>query len=158
MSKVQPIPEDRRGVIAQLTIDGAKKAIEFYKKAFDAEASECMDGPAGKVGHAELKIGAGVIMINDAFPEWNCLPTKNARMFFYVADVDAAVQKAVKAGCKLERPVEDQFWGDRMGNVVDPFGVGWGIATHKEDLTSEQVKARGKEWMEKMSKQPAGAK
>lgn len=158
MAHVNPVPEDRRGVIANLTIDGARKAIEFYKKAFGAEACECMDGPAGKVGHAELKIGTGVIMLSDAFPEWNCLPTKNARLFFYVHDADKAVEKAVKAGCKLERPVEDQFWGDRMGNVVDPFGVSWGIATHKEDLSAEEIKRRGQEWMEKTRKQPVGAK
>lgn len=151
MSKIQPIPENRRGVIPNLVLDGARKAMEFYQRAFGAHAEECMDMPGHKVGHAELKIGTGVVMLSDAFPEWNCHPTKNARLFFYVENVDAAVERALKAGCKIERPVEDQFWGDRMGTVVDPFGVVWGLATHREDLTPEQVKARGKEWMEKMA-------
>src|SRR5579883_2340795 len=136
--KAKPIPDNRKGVIASLCLPDCAKAIEFYKKAFGAASHDCMKGADGKVMHAELAIGTGVIMVSDAFPDWNCHPTKNAKLFFYTENCDAAVEKAVKAGCKLERPVEDQFWGDRMGNVIDPFGVGWGIATHKEDLSFEE--------------------
>ncbi len=156
--KVKPIPDDRRGVIANLTVEGARKALEFYAKAFGAKSTDCMEMPGGKVGHAEVRVGTGLIMINDPFPEWGCHPTANARLFMYVEDVDAAYAKAVKAGCKPARPVEDQFWGDRMGAVVDPFGVEWGLATHKEDLTFEQVKKRGQEWMKSMAgKEPISA-
>lgn len=149
--KVKPIPDTHHGVIANLCIDGSEKAMEFYKKAFGATASECMKGPGGKVMHAEVKIATGVLMLNDPMPHWNVTPTKGAKLFFYVENADAAVEKAVKAGCKIQHEVTDQFWGDRMGNVIDPFGVEWGIATHKEDLTPEQIKQRGEEWMSKMA-------
>lgn len=151
MPKVKPVPTGYEGIIPNLCLENAAKAIEFYKKAFGATSEECMKGEDGKVMHAEVKIGQGVIMLSDAFPEWNCHPSKNARLFFYVPDVDKVVAQAVKAGCKIEQPVQDQFWGDRMGKVTDPFGVSWGVATHKEDLTPEQVKERGAEWMAKMA-------
>ena|SRR5579883_88298 len=149
--KAKAIPDTHHGIISVLCIDGCEKAMEFYKKAFGATTAECMKGGDGKVMHAEVKIGTGLIMVNDPMPQWNVQPTKNAKLFFYVENVDAAVEKAVKAGCKIRHEVVDQFWGDRMGNVVDPFGIEWGIATHKEDLTPEQVKQRGREWMEKMA-------
>ncbi|MBI4349463.1 MAG: VOC family protein [Elusimicrobia bacterium] len=144
---VKPIPDGYRAVTPGLAIDGAAQAIEFYKKAFGAtDVHECMKGPDGKIMHAELKIGDSIIMVSEAFPQWGCEATRS-RFYIYTDDCDALLARAAKAGAKPEQPATDQFWGDRMGSVRDAWGNVWSIATHKEDLTPEQIKQRGEEWM-----------
>jgi PhnB protein len=146
---VKPIPEGYHTVTPYLAVEDAAKAIEFYKRAFGAKERGRMDAPEGKIGHAELEIGDAVIMLSDPFPQATTKPPKelggiSASLFVYSEDVDAAVQRAVDAGATVSMPVEDMFWGDRFGSVMDPFGHQWSIATHKEDLTPEEIAERGK--------------
>lgn len=148
--KVLPIPKGYHAVTPYLIVDGGMKAIEFYKKAFGAKAVMCMENPAGKVGHAELTIGDSKVMLGDKCPEMNAnspqdLGGSPISIHLYVKDVDAVVKRAVAAGAKLIRPVEDQFYGDRSGMVEDPFGHYWYVATHIEDLTMSQIKKRAME-------------
>ncbi len=150
VKKVKPIPDGYSTVTPSLIVQGAAKAIEFYKKAFGAtEVHECMKMPDGKVGHAELKIGNSVVMLADEMPEWKA--TK-AKFYLYVDDCDAWFTRATKAGAKSVMPVSDMFWGDRCGAVDDPWGNTWTVGTHKEDLTPEQIKQRGEEWMSAAAK------
>lgn len=154
---VKPIPEGFHTLTPTITVKSAQKAIEFYKKAFGAVPShDICTMPDGKVGHMELTIGDSKIMMNEEFPEMGCMaPGKEGSamgLFLYVKDVDATFKAAVLAGAKALMPVTDQFWGDRHGTVQDPFGYRWSIATHKEDLTPEQIKAR----MEQAFAAPAG--
>lgn len=145
--KIKPVPEGYCTVTPALVVEGADKAMDFYKRAFGAvEAHECMRGPDGKVMHAELKIGNSIVMVSDAMPSFNCFATKS-RFYLYVDDCDSFVARATKAGAKPEMPVSEMFWGDRCGAVADPWGNTWTVATHKEDLTPEQIKKRGQEWM-----------
>ena len=145
----KPIPDGYHTATPYLIISNAAKAIEFYKEAFGA--TECMrlQTPDGKLMHAEVKIGDSPIMLCDECPEWNALSPQTiggttVSIVLYVEDVDAVVNRAVAAGAKLLMPVADQFWGDRMGTVVDPFGHKWSVATHKEDVTPEEIGARAK--------------
>jgi PhnB protein len=147
MSKVKPIPEGYHTATPYLIIKDAAKAIEFYKKAFGARELARMADPAGKIGHADIKIGNSHIMIADEFPEMGArapvsLGGSPVSIFLYVEDVDAVAKQAVAAGAKILRPVQDQFWGDRYGKLADPFGHIWDIATHKEDLTPDELKKR----------------
>jgi PhnB protein len=142
----QPIPDGYRSVNVILTVDDAAKAIDFYKKAFGAE--EISRLPMGdKIGHAELRIGDTQIMLNDEFPERGNLGP-NARggsstgFIIYTDDVDSAFRKAIEAGGTETMAVENQFWGDRMGSLTDPFGHKWSIATHVEDVPAEEYPAR----------------
>ena len=142
----KPIPEGYRSVNVILTVDDAARAIDFYKKAFGAE--EISRLPMGdKIGHAELKIGDTQIMLNDEFPERDNLGPK-ARggspvgFVLYVDDVDTAFKKAIDAGGTQTMEVEDQFWGDRMGSLTDPFGHKWSLATHIEDVPESELPAR----------------
>ena len=143
---VKPIPEGYRSVNVILTVDDAEKAIDFYKKAFGAE--ELSRLPMGdKIGHAELQIGDTRIMLNDEFPDFDNLSPKSRGgttfgLIIYTNDVDSAFKKAVAAGGTEKMPVEDQFWGDRMGTLTDPFGHKWSIATHVEDVRPEEIPAR----------------
>ena len=152
---VQPKPEGYHSVTPYLIIDGAADAIEFYKKAFGA--TEKYRLPMGdRVGHAELKIGDSHVMLADEFPDMGFLgPLKRggatASLMIYVPDVDAAYAKAIGAGAKEERPPADQFWGDRMGTLVDPFGHRWTLATHVEDVAEDEMRRR----MAEAFKQPA---
>jgi PhnB protein len=153
---VQPIPEGYNTVSPYLAVDDAEKAIEYYKKAFGAEETVRMNGPDGRIGHAELKIGDSHIMLSDPFPESSTKPPTelggtSASIFMYVEDVDAVVQKAVDQGATVTMEVEDQFWGDRFGSITDPFGHNWSIATHVEDLTPEEIEERGKAAMAAMA-------
>jgi PhnB protein len=125
-------------VTAYLCADGASEAIEFYKRAFGAEERFRMPTPDGKVAHAELQIGDSVVMLSEAIQE----PVTSASMYLYVPNVDAVCQRAVAAGAEAAMPPTDMFWGDRFGRVVDPFGVRWGIATHKEDLSPQEIGRR----------------
>jgi PhnB protein len=135
-----------------LVVKDAAKAIEFYKKAFNAKEIEQMPGPGGKIMHAELQIGDNIVMLADEFPEMKCLSPQTLNgtpvsIFMYVQDVDKAYDQAIKAGATVEREPADMFWGDRFGAMVDPFGHKWSMATHKEDLTKEQTMERQKEFM-----------
>jgi PhnB protein len=144
---VKPIPEGYHTVTPYLMFSGASAAIEFYKKALGASEVLRMDEPSGRIHHAEIKIGDSHIMLADEHPEMQALSPKTiggspVSMHVYVEDVDAAVDRAVKAGAKLVRPVADQFYGDRTGGIEDPFGYRWFIATHKEDLTMDEIRRR----------------
>lgn len=141
------IPEGYHTTTPYLCVRGASDAIEFYKKAFGATELMRMGSPDGKVGHAELQIGDSRVMLADEFPEMGFLSPKTiggspVMMHLYVEDVDTTVPKAVAAGAKVTREVADQFYGDRGGQVEDPFGHKWYVATHKEDLTPEEIRTR----------------
>ncbi len=145
---VKPIPEGYHAVSPALTIDGATEAIDFYKRAFGATERLRMPGPEGQIAHAELEIGDSVVMLSDPFPQSTVKPPSqlggtSVGIFVYVEDVDAVFQQAVNAGATATMPVEDMFWGDRFGQVADPFGHTWQIATHKEDVSPEELAERG---------------
>lgn len=155
---VSPIPPGCRTVTPHLVIRGAAKAIEFYKKAFGAEQVMLMPGPDGKVMHAEIKIGDSLVFLADEFtsPQTGSpekLGGTSVSFHIYVADCDALFNRAVSAGAKVMMPMMDMFWGDRFGSVLDPFGHMWSIATHKEDLSPEEMAKRGAEAMKKMCPQ-----
>lgn len=144
---VQAIPTGYAGVTAYLIIRDAARALEFYKKAFGAKELMRFPAPGGKIGHAEIKIGEGVVMLADESPEMGhkspqTLGGTAITLMFYVADVDAQFAKAVAAGGTVKQPVKDQFYGDRSGTITDPFGHIWTIATHKEDLSPEETQRR----------------
>ena len=138
MSNVKPIPEGYHTVTPFLVLKDAHRAIEFYKRAFGAEERFRMPTPDGRVAHAELQIGDSVVMLSEAIQK----PVTPASMYLYVPNVDAVCQRAVAAGAEAAMPPTDMFWGDRFGRVVDPFGVRWGIATHKEDLSPQEIGRR----------------
>jgi PhnB protein len=144
---VKTVPECYHTVTPYLMFSGASAAIEFYKKALGASEVMRLDDPSGRIHHAEIKIGDSCIMLADEHPELQALSPKTiggspVSLHVYVEDVDAAVDRAVKAGAKLVRPVADQFYGDRTAGVEDPFGYRWFIATHKEDLTIDEIRRR----------------
>ncbi len=143
---VQPIPKGYHRVNIHLTFKDTKKAIEFYQKAFGAEAGQVMPGPGGAVMHAEITMGDTVVfMADDMMGKGSTVEGGNASAFvphIWVTDCDAAFKRAVDAGCKATMPLADQFWGDRYGQVEDPFGLTWAIATHKEDLTPDEMMKR----------------
>jgi PhnB protein len=145
--KVKAIPEGYHNVTPYLVVDGGARAIDFYKRVFRATERMRMPSPGGKVGHAELSIGDSTIMLADEHPE---MGARGPRAFggaavtlhLYVEDVDATVKAAVEAGAKLVRPVEDKFYGDRMGTIEDPFGHHWHVSTHKEDVPPAEMARR----------------
>jgi PhnB protein len=144
---VKAIPEGHHAVTPYLCIKGAASALEFYKQAFDATELMRLVQPDGRIGHSEIRIGDSVIMLSDEFPEIGARSPQTTggspvTIHLYVEDVDAVFNQAVAAGAKAKRPVADQFYGDRMGGVEDPFGYTWWIATHKEDLSSEEIQRR----------------
>jgi PhnB protein len=146
-AKVKPIPEGYHSTTPYLCVNGAAAAIEFYKKAFGAKEVLRMADPSGKVGHAEIQIGDSRLMLADEYPEMGFLSPKSiggtpVMMHLYVEDVDATVPRAVAAGAKVTREVADQFYGDRGGKIEDPFGHSWYVATHKEDLSQEEIQKR----------------
>ncbi len=154
-SQVKPIPEGYHTLTPYLTVHDASRAIEFYKRAFDATERLRMEGPPGKIGHAELQIGDSIIMLGDEFPQAGVrspqsLGGATSGLFVYVKDVDAAFSKAVAAGAKVEMPLKDMFWGDRYGKVSDPFGHSWSLATHKENVAPEEMRKRMQAEMGKM--------
>ena len=153
---VKPVPEGHHTVTPYLAVDDASAAIEFYKRAFGATEQMRMSAPDGKIGQAELKIGDSLIMLSDPFPQATTRPPKElggttAGVFLYVEDVDASFQQAVDAGATVAMPLTDMFWGDRFGSLIDPFGHQWSLATHKEDLTEEEIAERGQAAMAAMS-------
>jgi len=135
---VKPVPEGYHTVTPFLTLKDAAGAIEFYKKAFGAQERVRMPTPDGKVAHAELQIGDSVVMLSEALQE----PVTSASIYLYVPNADATFDRAVKAGAQSTMPLADMFWGDRYGRLTDPFGVRWGIATHKEDVPPEEMGRR----------------
>lgn len=144
---VKSIPEGYHTATPYLIVKSAAKAIEFYKKAFGAEEMMRMLQPDGRIGHAEIKIGDSPIMLADEFPEKGASSPQSlggspVSILLYVEDVDAMFAQAVAAGAAVQRPVADQFYGDRTGGVIDPFGHVWYIATHKEDVSPEEMKKR----------------
>jgi PhnB protein len=153
----KPIPDGYRTATPYLTIKGAAQAIEFYKRAFGAQEGGRMTGPDGKsVMHAEIRIGDSMLMLSDEFPQMGSrspetLGGTTGSIFLYVPDVDTAFKRAVDAGAKAIMPPTDMFWGDRFGKLVDPFGHEWAMATHKEDLTPEEIRRRGAAAMAAMS-------
>ena len=146
----QPIPDGYHTVTPHLVVKGAEDAIAFYKKAFNAEETVRMPGPDGSLMHAEIKIGNSVVMLADENPQMGsqgpkALGGSPATLMLYVNDVDAAFKQAIDAGGKEVMPVADMFWGDRYGQLEDPFGHKWAMATHKEDLTPEEIGKRAAE-------------
>jgi PhnB protein len=153
---VKPIPDGYASITPYLAVDDAAEAIEFYKKAFGAKERGRMEAPGGKIGHAELEIGDSLVMLSDALPQFATRPPKeiggtSVSIFMYVEDVDAVVKQAVDAGATVTTEVADQFWGDRFGNVLDPFGHLWSIATHVEDVPPEEMAERAKAAMAAVS-------
>jgi PhnB protein len=144
---VKAIPDGYPQVIPYLSVDGASDAIEFYRQVFDAKERMRMPAPDGKVGHAELEIGDSVVMLADVFPEMGgqspaSIGGTPVSMMVYVDDVDAVFDRAISAGATSERPVENQFYGDRAGQFVDPFGHKWFVATHVEDVPPDEMAKR----------------
>jgi len=145
--KVKPIPEGYHTITPYLSIKGASDAIEFYKKAFGAKEVMRMGEPGGRIGHAELQIGDSKIMLADEHPEMDfrsprAIGGTPVLLHLYVEDVDNVVGRAVAAGAKVVRPVQDQFYGDRSGSVADPYGHIWHVATHTEDLSPDEIRKR----------------
>ena len=144
---VKPVPEGYHLVTPYLCIKGASEAIEFYKSAFDATELMRIPSPDGSIGHAEIQIGDSRIMISDGSPEMDfrspaTIDGTPVHVYMYVEDVDRIFAQANAAGATAMMPLEDQFWGDRTGTLVDPFGHRWYASTHKEDLTEEEIAAR----------------
>ncbi len=147
--RVSPVPAGYHSVTPYLSIRGAAQAIEFYKKALGAKEIMRMPGPDGKVGHAEVQIGDSRVMLADEYEAIGFLSPQarggtTVTLHVYVKDADAMVARASAAGAKITRPVEDQFYGDRTGTLVDPFGHVWSIATHVEDVAPDEIERRMK--------------
>jgi PhnB protein len=153
----KPIPDGYHTATPHITVKGADKAIDYYKKAFGAQEIARMPGPGGQgIVHAEIKIGDSTIMLNDELPGMGesspqTLGGRTASIYLYVEDADSVHAKAVAAGGTQRSPVQDMFWGDRSGRILDPFGHEWSISTHKEDLSMEEIGKRAQAFFAKMS-------
>jgi len=151
---VKPIPDGYHSVTPYLVMRDAARAIDFYKRALGAVELFRFDAPGDKIGHAEIKIGDSVIMLADEYPDMGYRGPQSiggtaVSLMVYVDDADAQFKRAVDAGAKVRQEIKDQFYGDRSGTIEDPFGHVWTIATHKEDLTSEEVAKRAAEYSRK---------
>jgi PhnB protein len=159
--QVKPIPQGYHSVTPYLTVNDAARAIDFYKRAFGAQEVMRMDGPNGKIGHAEIKIGDSRIMLGDEMPGGARSPQSLGGTTFgimlYVENADTVFNQAVSAGAQVEAPLADMFWGDRYGKLKDPFGHSWSVATHKEDVAPEEMSKRMKEATAKMAQQTKSA-
>lgn len=154
--KVKAIPDGFHTLTPHITVRDAKGAIEFYKKALGAQVLHVSHTPDGRVMHASLKIGDSVIMLNDEFPEWGGTPAPRSEVngvtiHVYVDNVDALFTQAVAAGSVVKMPLAEQFWGDRYGTVLDPYGFKWSLATHTKDVSPAEMEKAQVE----MSKQMA---
>jgi PhnB protein len=150
------VPEGFHTVTPHLVLDNAAQAIDWYKKALGAEEVARANGPDGKVMHAELRIGDSRIMMNDAMMGGKgpkAIGGSPASLWLYVDDCDALFNRAVAAGAQAKMPLADQFWGDRSGMIADPHGYSWTIATHKEDLTMQEIEQRQAEFMKQFAQQ-----
>ena len=146
------VPEGMHTITPQLAIDGCDKAIEWYQKAFGAELVQRAPDPSGKkVWHAALRIGNSMFFVNDVFPEMGG-GVQNASLWIYTDNVDNAWKRALEAGGKQTMAMADQFWGDRMGALTDPFGNRWTLAQHMKDLSPEEMKKAGDEFVAQMHK------
>ncbi len=156
---VKPIPDGYHSVTPYIFVTGAAEAIEFYQKAFGAEEVLRMPYPDGaKLMHAEIRIGNSIVMLSDENPQMAALSPKSlggasGSLMIYVEDVDSAFQRALDAGAQIKAPLMDMFWGDRFGQVTDPFGHSWALATHIEDLSPEEADRRAQQWFAKMGQQ-----
>jgi PhnB protein len=149
-SKVKAIPEGYRTVTPYLTVRNGAEAIDFYKRAFNAQENFRMAEPGGRIGHAELRIGDSLIMLSDEYPDMGARGPESiggtpVALHLYVEDVDAFVERALQAGARLERPLQNQFYGDRAGMLADPYGHRWWVASHVEDVPPEELERRAKE-------------
>jgi PhnB protein len=153
----RPVPEGFRTITPQLALDNAAETIDWYKRAFGAEEISRGLGPDGKIMHAELEIGDSRFMVNDVMRGKGPreLGGSPASLWLYVNDADALFNRAVKAGAKVQMPLDNQFWGDRGGAVADPSGYTWWIATRKEDLTHAEIQQRAAEFFKQMAQAPA---
>jgi len=149
---VKPIPDRFNSVSAYRVVRDVQKAIDFYRKALGAEPGVTMKTPDGSmIMHAEMHIGNSTVMLSQENPQWDMKSAETmggsaVSLHVYVDDADKLFQRAVDAGCAVASPIMDAFWGDRYGKVKDPFGLQWGIATHKEDLSEEETGKRAAEW------------
>ena len=149
-AKVKPIPDGFHAVTPHLVCAGAAEAIDFYKKAFGAVEVTRLPGPHGKLMHAQIRIGDSPVMLMEEMPEWETLGPKALKgspvgIHLYVDDADAFVARAAKAGAKVTMPVSEQFWGDRYGIVLDPYGHRWSVATHVRDVSPKEMEQAMKE-------------
>ena len=149
---VKPIPEGYHSVTPYLIVKGAAAAIDFYKRAFNATEIMRLGAPGGKIGHAEIQIGDSRIMLADEHPEMNASAPQSpgssgVGICLYVEDVDTMVAQAIGAGAKVQRPLQDQFYGDRSATLEDPFGHVWTVATHIEDVSPDEIHRRMEEMM-----------
>ena len=140
----RPVPSGMHTITPHLVCEGAAAAMAYYQQAFDAVETWRLPGPDGKIMHASMRIGDSTIMLVDDFPEHGSLGPKALKgspvtLHLYVADVDAAYAQAIEAGGEAKMPPQDMFWGDRYGILIDPFGHSWALATHKQDLTTEEI-------------------
>lgn len=150
MAAVKPIPDGYPQVTPYLIVDGASDAIDFYTKVLGAQERMRMPAPDDKVGHAELQLGQGLIMLADEFPERDIRGPRSVGgspvlISVYVEDVDAMFERAVAAGAKELSAPKDEFYGDRSASFEDPFGHRWSIATHVEDVSPEEMQRRSEE-------------
>lgn len=162
MATAKPIPQGYRSVTPYLTLNDAARALEFYKRAFGAQEVMRMEGPGGKIGHAEIKIGDSMIMLADEMPgsgsrSPQSLGGATGGIFLYVENADAVFNQAVSAGAQVEAPLADMFWGDRYGRLKDPFGHSWSVATHIEDVAPAEMSKRMQEAITKMGQQTKSA-
>jgi PhnB protein len=153
---VHAVPDGYHSITPSIVCKEAARAIEFYKEVFRAKEISRMTGPNGSIGHAELQIGDSRLMLSDEFPGMAEAPGPNARnsgaLHIYTENVDALYDRCVKAGCKVESPLQNQFWGDRFAKIRDPFGHSWGLAQHVEDVAPQELEKRAANWMAQMSK------
>ena len=153
----KPIPDRFNSVSAYLIVKDPRQAIDFYGKAFGAEPGVVMTGPDGEsIMHAEVVIGNSTVMLTAENPQWEMKSAETlggspVSMHLYVEDCDKLYERAIEAGCTVSAPLMDAFWGDRFGKVLDPFGLQWSIATHKEDYTEEEMGKRASEYFASMA-------
>jgi len=156
MKAKQAIPLGYHTVTPSLFVRNGAEAIDFYKKALGAEERMRMAGPDGKIGHAELKIGDSIIFLSDENPGFGTKSPQSlggisGALYLYVEDVDKAFQRAIDAGASVKMPVADMFWGDRVGNFVDPYGHSWTLSTHTQDLTAQEMEEGAKKFYAQMA-------
>src|SRR3989338_722454 len=153
---VKAFPAGYTSVTPSLTFKDSKKAIEFYKRAFNAKVLDVFPSPTGQgLMHATMQIGDAIIMMGDEMPQCQSAETLGGSpisMYIYVPNADAAFKQALAAGATVVMPVADMFWGDRAGNIKDPFGYTWMLATHTQDLTQEQIRKGGEAFFAEMGK------
>lgn len=144
---VKATPDGYHSVTPYLIVRGGARAIDYYKNAFGASELMRLDGPGGLIGHAEIQIGNSRVMLSDENPDWGAKSPESyggspVHLMIYVDDCDTVFKRAIAAGAKETQPLKDQFYGDRSGSLTDPFGHSWTIATHKEDLSEEELQRR----------------